>query len=129
MIKRPYQCGVDVYELASCECVYDCFDKYFSIQDFELCYMDINSFYLAMSGNSLDEFVKPEMRHTYEAEKKIWLAAYKFSERKKNLKVQEACGLLQSATLFKARPEKINMAVKLLQRRIMICTFSAIKMS
>ena len=39
------------------------------------------------------------------------------------------CGLLQSATLFTMRPEKTNIPVKVFQRSIMICIFSAIKMS
>ena len=62
MIKRPYQCGITVYQLAKLgmlESYYDFLDKYFSTQDFELCYMDTDSFYLAMSGDSLDEAVRP----------------------------------------------------------------------
>ena len=34
-----------------------------------------------MSGDSLDEIVRPEMKQVYEADKKDWLAADKFSER------------------------------------------------
>ena len=64
MIKRPYQCGIAVYQLAKLrmlEFYYDFQDKYCSRQDFELCYMDTDSFYLAMSGDSLDKIVRPEM--------------------------------------------------------------------
>ena len=43
--------------------------------------MDTDSFYLAISGDSLDEIVKPEMKQAYEADKKNWLATDKFSER------------------------------------------------
>ena len=57
------------------------FDKYFNRQDFELCYMDTDSFYLEMSGDSLDEIVRPETRQAYEADKKNGLATDKFSER------------------------------------------------
>ena len=60
MIKRPYECGIAVYQL----------DKYFSRQDFELCYMDTDSFNLAISGDSLDDIVRPEMKKVYEADKK-----------------------------------------------------------
>ena len=63
MIKRPYQCGIAVYQLTKLrmlEFYYDFLDKYFNRQDFELCYMDTNSFYLAISGDSLDEIVGPE---------------------------------------------------------------------
>ena len=49
---------------------YDFLDKYFSRQDLELCYMDTDSFYLAMRGDSLDEIVRPEMKQAYEADKK-----------------------------------------------------------
>ena len=41
---------------------------YFSRQDFELCYIDTDSFYLAMSGDSLDEIVNAEMKQAYEAD-------------------------------------------------------------
>ena len=53
MIKRPYKCGIAVYQLAKLrmlEFYYEYLDKYFSGQHFELCYMDTDSFYLAMSG-------------------------------------------------------------------------------
>ena len=43
--------------------------------------MDTDSFYLAITGDSLDEIVKPGLRQAYEADKKNWLATYKFSER------------------------------------------------
>ena len=83
MIKRPYQCGIAVYQLVKLrmlEFYYDFLDKYFSRQDFELCYMDTYSFYLTMSGDSLDKIVKPGMRQAYEVDKKNWLATDKFSE-------------------------------------------------
>ena len=73
MIKRPYHCGTAVYQLAKLrmlEFYYDFLDKFFSRQDFELCYMDTNSFYLVMSGDSLDEIVNPGMKEAYDADKK-----------------------------------------------------------
>ena len=76
MIKRPYQCGIAVYQLAKLrllEIYYDFLGKYFSRQDLELCYMDTDSFCLAISGDSLDEIVKSEMKQAYEADKKIGL--------------------------------------------------------
>ena len=95
MIKRPYQCGIAVYQLAKLrmlEFYYDFLDKYFSRKDFELCYMDTDSFYLVMSGDSLDEIVKPEMKQAYEADKKNWLATDKFSERTPGLFKPEFVG-------------------------------------
>ena len=83
MINRPYQCGIAVYQLAKLrmlEFYYDFLDKYFIRQDFELCYMDTDSFYLAISGDSPYEIIKTEIKQTYEADKD-WLATDKFSER------------------------------------------------
>ena len=88
MINRPYQCGIAEYQLAKLrmlEFYYDFLDKYFSRQDFQLFYMDADSFYLAMSGDSLDEIVRPEMNQVYETDKKNWLATDKFSERTSGL--------------------------------------------
>ena len=95
MIKRPYQCGIAVYQLAKLrmlEFYYDFLDKYFSRQDFELCYMDTDSFYLAISGDSLDDIVRPEMKQAHEADKKNWLATDKFSERTPGLFKPEFVG-------------------------------------
>ena len=136
MIKRPYQCGIAVYQLAKLrmlEFYYDFLDKFFSRQDFELCYMAIDSFYLAISVDLLDDIVRPETRQAYEADKKLGsqktnLAREHLVYLSLSLWVQLACDLLQSATLFKMRPMKINIAEKVFQRSIMICIFSAIKM-
>ena len=95
MIKRPYQCGLAVYQLAKLrmlEFYYDFLDKCFSRQDFELCYMDTESFYLAIIGDSLDEIVKPEMKQAYEANKKNLLATDRFSERTSGLFKPEFVG-------------------------------------
>ena len=54
--------------------------------------MDTDLFYLAMSGDSLDEIVKPGMRQAYEADKKNWLATDKFSERTPGLFKPEILG-------------------------------------
>ena len=74
------------------EYYYDFLDKYFSRQDFELCCMDTDSFYLAMSDDSLDEIVRSEMKQAYEADKKNWLATDKFSERTPSLFKPEFVG-------------------------------------
>ena len=74
------------------EFYYDFLDKYFNRQDFELCYMDTDSFYVAISGDSLDEIVNPEMKQAYEANKKNYLATDKFSERKPGLFKPESVG-------------------------------------
>ena len=63
------------------EFYYDFLDNYFGRQDFELCYMDADLFYLSISGDSLDEIVRPGMRQAYEADKNNWIATEKFRER------------------------------------------------
>ena len=94
MIKRPYQCGIAVYPLAKLriEFYYDFLDKYSSRKHFVLCYMDTDSFYLAMSGDSLHENIRPEMKQAYEAEKKNWLATDKFSKKTPGLFKREFVG-------------------------------------
>ena len=95
MIKRPYQCGITVYQLAKLrmlEFYYDFLDKYFSRNHFELCYMDTDLFDLPMSGDSLDEVFRPEMKKAYEADKKNWLTTDKFSERTPGLFKPEFVG-------------------------------------
>ena len=57
-----------------------------------MCYADTDSFCLAMSGDSLDEIVRPEMKQEYETEKKNWLATDKFSERTPDLFKPEFVG-------------------------------------
>ena len=84
MIKRLYQCDIVVYQLAKLQMLefyYDFLENYFSRQDFDLCYIDTDSFYLAISGDSLDETIRPKIKQEYEAGKKNWLATDKFSER------------------------------------------------
>ena len=80
VIKRPFQSGIAVSQLAKLQMLefyYDFLYKYFSRQDFELCCMDTDSFYLAMSHDSVDEIVRSEMKQAYEADKKNWLATDK----------------------------------------------------
>ena len=95
LIKRPHQCGIAVYQLAKMQMLefhYDFLDKYFSRQDLEWCYMDTDSFYLIMSGDSLDKIVKTEMKQAYEANKKNWLATGTFSEGTPGLFKHESVG-------------------------------------
>ena len=76
------------------EFYYDFLYKYFSRQDFDLCYLDTDSFYSAMSGDSLDEIFKPEMKKAYKTDKKNWLATDKFSERTSGLFKPEFVGTI-----------------------------------
>ena len=85
-MKRLYHCGIVVYQLAKLrmlEFYYDFLDKYIDRSDFELCYMDTDSFYLVLSVNSLDDIVKALLKKEYLSDKTNWLATDKFSERTK----------------------------------------------
>ena len=95
MIKRAYPCGIAVYHLAKLrmlEFFYDFLEKYFSIKDFELCYMDTHSFYLAMSGGLLDDIVRPEMKKAYGGNKENWFVTDEHSKRTTGLFKPEFVG-------------------------------------
>ena len=67
-IRRPYQCGIAVYQLAKLrmlEFYYDFLDKYVDRKDFELIQMDTDSMYMALSDDCIDNVVKDEMKHEY----------------------------------------------------------------
>jgi len=54
-IRRPFQIGIAVYQLAKLrmlEFYYDCLDRYVDRRDFELVAMDTDSNYLAIAGES-----------------------------------------------------------------------------
>ena len=65
-----WYCCLSTSQVGNVEFYIDFLDKCLSRKDFELCYMDTDQFYLAMSGDSIDEIVKPKMRQAYEADKK-----------------------------------------------------------
>ena len=91
-IRRPFQIGIAVYQLAKLrmlEFYYDFLDRYIDRRDFELMQMDTDSNYMAISGKKLEDIVKPEMKAEYEAEKNKWLAWDKWSGRTPGLFKQE----------------------------------------
>ena len=98
--------------------------------------MDRDSFYLAMSDDSLDKIVKPEIKQVYEADEKNWLATDKFSERTSDLFKPEFVGtrgVWLTAKGYLVQNEalniKQNIGAKAFQRSIIIYIFSAIKIS
>ena len=137
MIKRPYQFGIAVYQLAKLrmlEFYYDFLDKYFSRQDFELCYMDTDSFYLAMSGDSLNEIVRPEMKQAHEADKKNWLATDQFRVRTPSLFIPEFVGtrgvwLTAKCYLVQNEANESKYSCKGVSEKHNDLLFSALKMS
>ena len=83
-IRRPFQIGIAVYQLAKLrmlEFYYDFLDRYFDRKDFELIQIDTDSNYIAISGKKLEDIVRPELKAEFEAQKKNWLAWDKWSGR------------------------------------------------
>ena len=83
-IKRPFQIGIAVYQLAKLrmlEFYYDFLDIYVDRRDFELIQMDTDSNYMAISGDTLEDIIRPDMRAEFEATKKQWLAWDKWGGR------------------------------------------------
>ena len=83
-IKRPYQCGIAVYQLAKLrmlEFYYDFLDKFVDRQDFELIQMDTDSMYMALSADGIDDIIKPDLKDEYLTVKKDFLATTDFDKR------------------------------------------------
>ena len=94
-IRRPFQIGIAVYQLAKLrmlEFYYDFLDRYFDRKDFELMQMDTDSNYIAISGKKLEDIVRPELKVEFEAQKKNWLAWDKWSGRTPGLFKMECEG-------------------------------------
>ena len=71
-IRRPFQVGIAVYQLAKfrmLEFYYDFLDRYFARRDFELIQMDMYSNYMAISAERLEDIVRPELQTEFEAKK------------------------------------------------------------
>ena len=70
------QIGYFVYQYAKLRMLqfyYDFLDKYVDRSDFQVCQMDTDSLYLALSTTSLELAVKPEMRHQFFQDWHHWL--------------------------------------------------------
>ena len=76
-IRRPFQIGIAVYQLAKLrmlEFYYDFLDRYFDRKDFELIQVDTDNNYMAISAERLEDMVRPELQTEFEARKQEWLA-------------------------------------------------------
>ena len=83
-INRPFQIGIVVYQLAKLRMLqfyYDVLDKYIDRRDYELIQMDTDSMFFALSYDTLEEAVKPELKLEFENNKKQWLSWDKWSNR------------------------------------------------
>ena len=72
----PIQIGFMVYQYAKLKMLafyYDFLLKFIHEKDFEMCEMDTDSFYFALSTEKLDDAVKPELREQYFTERHAWL--------------------------------------------------------
>ena len=76
-IRRPFQVGIALYQLAKLrmlEFYYDFLDRYFDRKDFELIQMDTDSNYMAISCERLEDIVRTDLKSEFEAQKNVgWL--------------------------------------------------------
>ena len=61
---------------------YDFLDKYLHRSDFQMCEMDMDSAYIAISGESVENLVKPELKTEFEATKCNWFPRIDAPEHK-----------------------------------------------
>jgi len=74
-LNLPVQIGFFVYQYAKLRMLqfyFDCLDTFLDRSDFEYCEMDTDSAYIAISGQSIESLVKPELREQFVAEKHHW---------------------------------------------------------
>lgn len=74
----PLQIGYFVYQYAKLRMLqfyYDCLLNYVQKEDFELLEMDTDSMYLSLSGESLNDVIKPHKRKTFFKECHKWFPA------------------------------------------------------
>ena len=87
-INRPFQIGIVVYQLDKLRMLqfyYDFLDYYVDRRDLKLIQMDTDSLYFALSRDTLEEAVRPELVKEFEREKRDWLSWNKWSSREPGL--------------------------------------------
>ncbi|XP_069106330.1 uncharacterized protein [Argopecten irradians] len=71
----PIQIGFFILQYAKLRMLsfyYDCLDKYVDRRDFELMAMDTDSYYMALSGECLEDLIRPELKDEFVREKNHW---------------------------------------------------------
>ena len=71
----PIQVAFFVYQYAKLcmlQFYYDFLDEYLDRADFQMCEMDTDSAYIAISGESVESLVKPEVRAEFDQDKCNW---------------------------------------------------------
>ena len=84
-LNLPIQVGFFVYQYAKLrmfQFYYDFLDKYLDRADFQMCEMDTDSAYIAISGDSVERLVKPELREEFQQDKCNWLSRTETREHK-----------------------------------------------
>ena len=72
----PIHIGFQVYQLAKLrmlEFYYDFIDYYIDKSDYQYCMMDTDSAYIAISGNCLEEVIKPSLKEEFKKNRHLWL--------------------------------------------------------
>ena len=75
-LNLPIQVGFFVYQYAKLRMLqfyYDFLDKYLERADFQMCEMDTDSAHIAISGDSVESLVKPELREEFQQDKCNWV--------------------------------------------------------
>jgi len=83
------------------EFYYDFLDKYLDRRDFELIQLDTDSLYMAISGEWLEDIVRPELKAEFEVENNQWLSWDKWSGRTPGLFKLECEGSRMIALCWK----------------------------
>ena len=65
------------------EFYYDCVDKYLSHEDFEYSEVDTDSAYMAISGDSFDALIKPDLCEEFENDKHNWFVTPRVPQGKR----------------------------------------------
>ena len=84
-LNLPIQVGFFVYQYAKLRMLqfyYDFLDKYLDRADFQMCEMDTDSAYIAISGDSVESLVKPGLKAEFEADKCNWFPRTDTAEHK-----------------------------------------------
>ena len=87
----PLQIAFFVYQYAKqrmLEFYYDFMMKFVDRSDFEYLAMDTDSAYMAVSGSSIEDIIKPDMRAIYEKEKHFWFPR---TDSKENAAYDKRC--------------------------------------
>ena len=98
------------------EFYYDFLHRYVDRRDFELIQMGTDSNYMAISGDKLEDIVRPELRAEFEATKKQGLAWDKWSGRTPGLLKLESEGRGMLALCYSVNGEKRSLAPKACRR-------------